>query len=974
MPSQMRKTLRLELLERRDVLAALSLPPVVGAVTDTSAKISVRTDESGTVEIQYTTDPSFATWAVSAPAVTTTEGDFTAIATISGLTAATTYHYRVAIGGVVDQSFSAGTFRTFPVPDAAASFSFAVAADLVDNTELPDVAAPAYQAIAAQNPAFLLQIGDFDHRDPVDLAEMRQMHRDVRSASTRSGADFAANIAPSVPVFHVWDDHDYGPNNSDKTWAQKGSALQAFKEYYPTPALANPNAGIWHKFSYAQADFFMLDLRSQRDPNTDADGPDKSMLDGDGIPNGQKQWLKSELLASTAAWKFIISSVPFNRTSKPTDAWAAFPTERSEIVKFINDNEIEGVIIVSGDMHSGGAIDNGAHSDFPEISVPHTNMITTQKTTGTGGTWSEGLVSGAAGGGFAKITVSTNPDSVVLAAYAADGTLRKSYTVYGELTGFATSVGQTSAEPYDEGRSVAVDASGNSYVAGAFHYSDGNGDNAGATAGDIYIAKLSPAGSLVWQQTLGSTGGDRAYGIALDSANNVYVTGTFSGTVDFNHSSSASTILTSAGGLDAFVLKLSSEGIFQWVRRMGGPSTDVGWDITVDTANNVLTTGQFGSTVDFNPSNSATNNLTSAGSSDIFVQKLSSSGSFVWAKRLGGRGADRGSAIRTDAANQVYTTGSFSGTADFNPSGSATFNLTSAGSTDVFVSRLNSSGAFSLAQRFGGPSGDIAHDIDVDSAGSIYTTGFFRDTADFDPGAAVANFTSAGNADVFISKLSSSGSYQFAKRIGGPDDDRGRGLVLESTGDIAVAGHFGGTVDFDPGLGTAFHTASGAFDAFLVRLDSAGSYAGSQRFGGSAHDVARAIARDAANNLYLTGHYAIAATFDTGTGVVALTSVGGKDIFVVRVVRAAATSPVSSLTQAAPSSGASASPVSWPVHSTSSTARVDAPRQQSGMPAAHVVDAVFAEYTHLLNALQATVFPGLDVARHRVRLGTRGSR
>jgi alkaline phosphatase D len=284
-----------------------------------------------------------------------------------------------------------------------------------------------------------MQIGDFDHRDPgnrppvVTIDNWRTMHRDMLG-DYASGRDLAVHIAPFFPIYHIWDDHDYGGNNEDRTAEWKPLATQAFREYFPLPPLPNPDGGLWYSFRYAQAEFFMLDLRSQRDPDDLLDGPDKSMLDGGRISNGQKQWLEAGLLASTARWKFIVSSSAWNPHSKQVDSWVLYQFEQQELVNFIQSNNITGVIIISGDLHTGGAIDNGTNSYFPEISVPTTNVHQQLDCTGDYcGTWSEGIFVGADPAGYALITVQHDPgsgaDTVILRAKAEDGSLRLEYSV-----------------------------------------------------------------------------------------------------------------------------------------------------------------------------------------------------------------------------------------------------------------------------------------------------------------------------------------------------------------------------------------------------------------------------------------------------------------------------------------------------------------------------------------------------------------
>jgi alkaline phosphatase D len=403
----------------------LSVGPFVGAVSAHSGKFLVRTATAGSVKIEYSTQADFSTSKFTALQSTSATSDFTTIQTVSGLIANTRYYYRAYVNGQL-QPTALHTFKTFPEAGAASTFSFAVASDLINVANNPTIGAPVYQRMAADHPLFMMQIGDFDHRNPGSLAAMRTMHRQVLGTSTASGADFDRYIARNMPVFHIWDDHDYGMNNGDKTFPGRTAALQAFREYYPRPNVPNP-AGVWQSFSAGQADLLMLDVRSQRDPASIPDGPSKSMLDGDNIANGQKAWLKAALLNSTATWKFIVSGVTFNPTTKPDDAWGAYGSERTELLNFIRNNHITGVVFISGDLHSGGGIDNGVNAGVPEITVPHTNLDTNQNGSGPLGIWSQGIISGINNPGYALITVTGS--QAILQVKGVDGTVKKSLTL-----------------------------------------------------------------------------------------------------------------------------------------------------------------------------------------------------------------------------------------------------------------------------------------------------------------------------------------------------------------------------------------------------------------------------------------------------------------------------------------------------------------------------------------------------------------
>jgi hypothetical protein len=356
-------------------------------------------------------------------------------------------------------------------------------------------------------------------------------------------------------------------------------------------------------------------------------------------------------------------------------------------------------------------------------------------------------------------------------------------------------------------------------------------------------------GDFVWAGAMGGTGWDGGHSIAVDSTGNVYTTGRFHGTADFDPRPFTYN-LTTAGDEDIFVLKLDSSGGFVWAKSMGGTHwEEEGEGIAVDSAGNVYTTGAFQGTADFDPG-AGTYNLTSAGDKDIFVSKLDSNGDFVWAKSMGALDDQEGTGIAVDSAGNVYTTGWFHGTVDFDP-GAGTHNLTSTvDEADIFVSKLDSDGSFVWAKSMGGTDGDWGHGIAVDSAGDVYTTGNFRGTVDFDPGAGTYNLTSAGGRDICVSKLDSSGNFVWAKRMGGTSDDRGHGIAVDSVGNVYTTGWFEGTAGFDPGAGTYNLTSAGDRDIFVSKLDSSGNFVWAKGMGGTSEDRGWGIAVDSAGNLY----------------------------------------------------------------------------------------------------------------------------
>ena len=297
--------------------------------------------------------------------------------------------------------------------------------------------------------------------------------------------------------------------------------------------------------------------------------------------------------------------------------------------------------------------------------------------------------------GYFNGTVDFDPGAGVTnltSAGSADGFIAK-YDSSGGLV-WAKNVGGTN---FDSSQSVAVDSSGNNYVTGYFNGTADFDPDGGVTnltsvgSVDVFIAKYDSSGGLVWAKGVGGTGADNGNSIQVDSSGNTYVTGYFNGTVDFDPDGGV-TNLTSVGSEDIFIAKYDSSGGLVWAKGVGGTGADHGKSVTVDSSGNSYVTGVFSGTVDFDPDGGVTN-LTSVGGQDVFIAKYDSSGALVWAKGVGGTSADSGFSIQVDSSGNVYVTGQFEGTVDFDP-GTGTKNLTSIGSYDAFLLKLDSDGNF----------------------------------------------------------------------------------------------------------------------------------------------------------------------------------------------------------------------------------------------------------------------------------------
>lgn len=377
-------------------------------------------------------------------------------------------------------------------------------------------------------------------------------------------------------------------------------------------------------------------------------------------------------------------------------------------------------------------------------------------------------------------------------------------------------------------------------------------------------------------------------GTAVDAAGNVYITGYFSGTVDFDPGTSSANI-TSSGSTDAFVCKLDSTGAYVWAVKLGGATSDQGYGIVVDNSGNVYTTGYFSSsTAYFDPASASTHTLSTTGGNDIYVSKLNASGNYVWAVKMGGTGADQGFGIAVDGNSNVYTTGYFNGTGVyFDPATTATHTLTSSGN-DIFVSKLDADGSYVWAVQMGGSGGDQGYAIAVDNSGNVYTTGSFAGTgAYFDPASTSSHtLSSSGSSDIFVSKLNASGSYVWADGMGGASADVGFGITADGSGNVYTTGYFNGTgAYFDPNSTSHTLSSAGGSDIFVSKLDASGNYVWAGGMGGSTNDQGYGITVDGSGNVYTTGYFSgTAAYFDPASiSTHMLSSTGGNDIFISKL-------------------------------------------------------------------------------------------
>lgn len=358
----------------------------------------------------------------------------------------------------------------------------------------------------------------------------------------------------------------------------------------------------------------------------------------------------------------------------------------------------------------------------------------------------------------------------------------------------------------EEGLGLAVDASGNVFVTG--HYSStaidfGGGPLTNAGNTDIFLAKLSGSnGNHLWSRRFGNTGADESRATTVTPSGDVYISGSFSGTVDFG-----GLPLTSALGTDVFVAKYSgSTSTHVWSKRFGGTSSEEARSVAVDASGNVITAGYYSSSsIDFGGGA-----LTNASPNyDGFLAKLASAdGGHMWSKRFGGVSDDYGYGVAVDASGSPMVVGHFiSGSIDLGGGP-----LVNSGSYDTFVVKYNSLGTHQWSKRVGGSSIDRGISIALDGAGNPVVVGRFAGSSSF--GGIWLN--DAGGDDVFAAKYSgANGLHQWSRRFGGTGFDSDGGVAVDSSGDLFVTGNFAApTIDFGGGP----LTSAGNDDIFVAKL------------------------------------------------------------------------------------------------------------------------------------------------------------
>ncbi len=416
---------------------------------------------------------------------------------------------------------------------------------------------------------------------------------------------------------------------------------------------------------------------------------------------------------------------------------------------------------------------------------------------------------------------------------------------------WSTFLGGTSI---DQGYGIAVDGSGNVYVAGVSQatwgspirgYSGGNGD--------AFAAKLDGGGNLMWNTFLGGSEQDVSHAIAVDGSGNVYVAG-------YSDATWGAPVRAYAGDDDAFAAKLDGSGNLIWNTFLGGSDAvnpnkgDTGHAIAVDGSGNVYVVGTswdtWGSPI----------RVYTSDRRDAFAAKLDGSGNLAWNTFLGSGGDDYGYGIAVDGGGNSYVAGQGCGSWGSPVRGYA-------GWCDGFAAKLNGSGSLAWNTFLGG-SGDAdgADAVAVDGSGNVYVVGDSPHTW----GSPVRAY--AGGDDAFAARLDNSGNLTWHTFLGGSEDDYGYEIAADGSGNATVVGYSRAT------WGSPARPFTSEPDAFAAGLDSSGSLTWNTFLGGSGTDYGYAIAADDKGNVYVSG------TSFSSWGLPIHSYTGAGDAFVVKLL------------------------------------------------------------------------------------------
>lgn len=369
----------------------------------------------------------------------------------------------------------------------------------------------------------------------------------------------------------------------------------------------------------------------------------------------------------------------------------------------------------------------------------------------------------------------------------------------------------------------------------------------------IGLANRTNAQSYNWSVLTGdsSINQDFASCISQDPSGNMIACGWFRGNIQLDPASTSAFNLSSSTA-SSFIAKYNSSGLLLWSKSIQGSSYVSINDVATDPSKNIYVTGTHAGTTDFDPGSGIANLISPGSSSNMFVAKYDSNGNYLWAHTCGSSGnTDAGYSIQIDHLNNVIVGGHFSGTAYFDPALSAAGQIQAISSLDAFVAKYDAQGNFQWVK---GWDASKCWNVATDAIGSVYVFSEFMNSFDADPGTGVFNVTSAGDQDIFLIKLSSTGNFVWAKTTGSSSYESS-GDIKYSNNSLYICGQYSDTMDMNFGSGVSLLQPLNNSNSFIAKYDTSGNLSWAKTIGDSSSVRFEAIDIAGNNDVTIAGEY-----------------------------------------------------------------------------------------------------------------------
>jgi uncharacterized repeat protein (TIGR01451 family) len=420
----------------------------------------------------------------------------------------------------------------------------------------------------------------------------------------------------------------------------------------------------------------------------------------------------------------------------------------------------------------------------------------------------------------------------------------------------------TSSTSPTTSRDIEIDGLGNMYITGHFEDSIDMDPTIGVQQlfsngyRDVFIQKLDSAGNVLFNKSFGGPGGELLNDVELDDFGNIYMVGQFQDSIDLDPGPGVEMhVANSAFFSDFYVLKLNPSGDFQWAKTFGGSTHDRAYSIALTSNNDLIVSGTFSLTVDFDPNIGSYPMTTTGAGDEIYVLKLDALGNFLWAKQIESTGNNithEGRQVRCDQYDNIYVGGRFSETCDFDP-GAGVHNLTVFGGTDIYILKLTASGDFVWVEQKGGLGYESLFSLELDTFTNVHCAGNFQQTCDFDPSGGGNFITSNGSTDTYNMKLDSAGQLLWVVGKGSAGTDMPSQIAVDLDGAHYSTGFFYDSVDFSTDTSIVMLTSVGAQAIYLEKIDPQGNLEWAYAIGNAFTDVGHCITVDVDYNILLAG-------------------------------------------------------------------------------------------------------------------------